>query len=57
MEDDMTATAEAICVRCCVLFPISREEDEWIKNGEGIRVLCPDCYHETTGVDDFNDED
>jgi hypothetical protein len=43
---------EAICVRCCVLFPVSREEYEWIENGEGIRVLCPTCWHEATGIDD-----
>lgn len=51
------ASPHAICVQCFVVFPVSREVDEWIKNSEGQRVLCPDCYHEATGVDDHNDDE
>ena len=47
---------QAICVECFVIFSVSQEVDEWIRNSEGARVLCPDCYHKATGVDDFNDE-
>lgn len=48
---------QAICVECFVVFPVSREVDEWIRNSEGARVQCPDCYHRATGVDDSNDEE
>lgn len=50
------AIPKAICVNCLAIFPISHDEDEWIKNSEGQRVLCPDCYHGATGIDDFTDE-
>jgi hypothetical protein len=46
----------AICVECFVTFPISKEMADWVENGDGVRVQCPDCYHKATGVDDFNDD-
>lgn len=48
---------QAICVECFVIFPISQAEDDWIKNSEGQRIQCSDCYHKATGIDDFNDGD
>jgi hypothetical protein len=53
---ESTTGPEAICVQCFARFPISREEARWIEE-DGARVLCPDCYHEATGVDVFNGED
>lgn len=53
----MTEITTAICVECFATFPVSKEVADWIENGEGIRVQCPDCYHKATGIDDFNDAD
>ena len=54
---ESTTGPEAICVQCFARFPISRETARWIEESDGVRVLCPTCYHEATGVDVFNDED
>lgn len=47
---------QAICVQCFVVFPISHGEAEWIKE-DGVRLLCPECCHDATGIDQWNDGD